>query len=192
MALLPYVPEQNAAMKRFAESWNGHFAAEPKKQIHPPRMEFVQIEEFLDRLTGHPLDINTLRGDWPLNWAYYDEPGHREGLLKGREAHNELLATERLLAGIGESAGFGDYPEATLTEAWKANCWPDHGWGGNRGVVTDSVYVASYAKSKRMADKLLGEAGAKLAGNIKTPSSREIPVVVFNPCILAAHGPGGI
>ncbi|HUZ47501.1 MAG TPA: glycosyl hydrolase-related protein [Terriglobia bacterium] len=181
LALLPYVPEQNKAMERFAEIWNEHFAAQPQKQIHPPHMEFVQIEGFLDRLTEHPLDIDTLRGDWPLNWAYYDEPGHREGLLLGRKAHNELLATERLLSGIGESEGFGEYPETTLRKAWKANCWPDHGWGGNRGIVTDSVYVASYTKSKHMADKLLGDAGARLAGNITTSSSQQVPVVVFNP-----------
>ncbi|HUZ47662.1 MAG TPA: glycosyl hydrolase-related protein [Terriglobia bacterium] len=180
-ALPPYTRGQNEAMKRFAAKWNEHFAAQPEEQIHPPRMVFVEPEGFLDEFTGHPLDITTLRGDWPFSWAYYDEPGNREGLLLGREAHNELLATERLLSGIGESAGFAEYPEATLREAWKANCWPDHGWGGNRGIVTDSVYVASYAKSKRLADNLLGGAGARLAGNIRTPSSKQVPLVVFNP-----------
>jgi alpha-mannosidase len=180
-ALPPYTRRQNAAMERFAAAWNEHFAGQPNRQIHPPRMEFVEPERFLDEFTRSPLDITTLRGEWPLNWAYYDEPGHRQGLLWGREAHNELLAAERLFSGLGESEGFGSYPEETFTEAWKANCWPDHGWGGNRGTVTDSVYVASYAKSRRLADHLLGEAGSRLAKRAKKGSRRQIPLVVFNP-----------
>jgi len=180
-ALPPYAREQNEAMKRFAEKWNQHFAAHPRQQIHPPRMVFVEPEGFLDEFTEHPLEVTTLRGDWPFSWAYYDEPSNREGLLLGREAHNELLAAERFYAGIGESEGMGDYPEAALVEAWKANCWPDHGWGGNRGTITDSVYVASYAKSKRLADKLLAEAGSKVSKSIKKRSSGQIPIVIFNP-----------
>ncbi|HVA00647.1 MAG TPA: glycosyl hydrolase-related protein [Terriglobia bacterium] len=180
-ALPPYAREQNAAMKRFAATWNEHFAAQPQQHIEPPSMVFVEPEGFLDEFTKHPLDITTLRGDWPFSWAYYDEPGNREGLLLGREAHNELLAVERLLSGIGESEGFGEYPDPALTEAWKANCWPDHGWGGNQGIITDSVYVASYAKSKRLADQLLGEAGSKVVKGIKKTSSKQIPVAVFNP-----------
>jgi alpha-mannosidase len=179
--LPPYAREQNAAMQRFAATWNEHFAARPQRQIHPPHMVFVEPEGFLDEFSKHPLDITTLRGDWPFSWAYYDEPSNREGLLLGREAHNELLAAERLLSGLAENEGFGEYPETTLTKAWKANCWPDHGWGGNRGVVTDSVYVASYAKSKRLADKLLGGVGSKVASSVKKTSSKQIPVVVFNP-----------
>ncbi len=99
VALPPYAREQNAAMDRFAANWNQHYAAEPAKQIHPAQIVFMNPEQFLDELTKYQLDITTLKGDWPFSWAYYDEPSNREGLLKGREAHNELLAAERLYAG---------------------------------------------------------------------------------------------
>ncbi|MGH9445319.1 MAG: glycosyl hydrolase-related protein, partial [Terriglobia bacterium] len=177
-ALPPYTRQQNSAMQRFAENWNQQRPAEP---IHPPKMVFVTPEEYLDEFTQHPLDITTLKGDWPFSWAYYDEPSNREGLLAGREAHNRLLIAERIFAGLSLEEGFHDYPQQTFTEAWRANCWPDHGWGGNRGIVTDSVYVASYDKSKKLADELLSAAGQRLAKRVKTAAGTQAPLVVFNP-----------
>jgi alpha-mannosidase len=177
-ALPPYTRQQNAAMKRFAGNWNQQHPAEP---IHPPKMVFVTPEGFLDQFTQHPLDITTLKGDWPFSWAYYDEPSNREGLLAGREAHNRLLIAERIFAGLSLEEGFPDYPRQTFTEAWRANCWPDHGWGGNRGIVTDSVYVASYEKSKKLADELLSTAGQRLVKSVKPAAETQAPLVVFNP-----------
>lgn len=177
-ALPPYTRQQNTAMKRFAGNWNQRHPADP---IHPPKMVFVTPEGFLDEFSAHPLDITTLKGDWPFSWAYYDEPGHREGLLAGREAHNRLLIAERIFAGLSLQEGFPDYPQQTFTEAWRANCWPDHGWGGNRGVVTDSVYIASYEKSNKLADDLLSTAGQRLVKSVKPAAGNQAPLVVFNP-----------
>jgi alpha-mannosidase len=180
-ALLRYARDENDAMQRFAQHWNEHCANEAGQQIHPPRIVFDTPESFLDKFSEHPLDILTLKGDWPINWAYYDEPGHREGLLAGREAHNRILAAERLYTALDLTAGFDNYPLQTFTEAWKANCWPDHGWGGNRGTLTDKIYIESYEKSKKLADKLLAEAGSRVVNTVKKGSNRQIPIVVFNP-----------
>ena len=180
--LLPYVREQNLAMKRFAEKWNEHYASEPNKQIHPPRLTFTHCEEFLEEFTKSlPLDITTLSGDWPINWDYYDEPAHRKGLLAGRLAHNRLLSAERIYAGLSLVAGFQDYPKKTFDEAWLATLWPDHGWGGNRGVETDQNFVDSYEKSKKLADEILEQAGAKLARTVHGSSENRTSLVVFNP-----------
>jgi alpha-mannosidase len=175
-----YVQDQKAAMARFAEKWNDHYASDTARQIHPPRIQFTCLEEFFDEFTRHPLNITTLKGDWPLNWAYYDEPGHREGLLTGRLAHNRLLSAERIYTGLAVSEGFEDYPQKEFTDAWMTNCWPDHGWGGNLGLQTDAVFVASYEKSLQMADQLIAKAGAKLTALVQ-PSQNRIPLVVFNP-----------
>ena len=183
--LPPYVQDQNAAMEKFAERWNDHYAADPARQIHPPRMEFATLQTFFDEFTRHPLNLTTLQGDWPLNWAYYDEPGHREGLLAGRLAHNRLLCAERIYAALGVTEGFGDYPQKEFTDAWMINCWPDHGFGGNLGVQTDAVFVASYEKSLQMADQLLTKAGARLARSIESSSPQKIPLAVFNPLTWA-------
>ena len=180
-ALIPYVRQQNEAMHRFAAVWNGHYASKPERQIQPPKIRFVEPEADLDELTKHDLNIETVKGDWPINWTYYDEPGHREGLRAGREGHNLLLGAERLYAGLSQFSAVRSYPREAFFEAWRANCWPDHGWGGNRGTVTDKVYIESYLKSHEIAAKLFSEAGSQLAQRIVKKSTEEVPVVVFNP-----------
>jgi alpha-mannosidase len=180
-ALIPYARQQNEAMKRFAAVWNGHYASKPERRIQPPKIRFVEPKAELDELTKHDLNIETVKGDWPLNWAYYDEPGHREGLRAGREGHNLLLGAESLHAGLSQLSAAQSSLRETFMEAWRANCWPDHGWGGNRGMVTDQVYIDSYLKSHEIAAKLFSEAGAQLARSMVRKSAEQIPLVVFNP-----------
>ena len=180
-SLIPYVHDQNAAMERFADLWNEHFKGQPTRRIKPPVLRLVEARGTLDDFTGQKPNVQTVKGDWPFAWAYYDEPGHREGLLAGRLAHNRLLMAERLTAGLLQAGVSSQYPAATFEEAWQANCWPDHGWGGNHGTVSDAVYVESYKKSQELADKLLADAGAQLAGAVTAPSSNQLAVVVYNP-----------
>jgi alpha-mannosidase len=179
-SLIPYVHEQNEAMKRFAAKWNEHYSAQPGRQIKPPLVRFVEAEGMLEELTQHELNIETVKGDWPLNWAYYDEPGHRTGLLAGREAHNRILAAERLAAGLTQWGSSAAYPAKAFEDAWKTNCWPDHGWGGNKGTQTDAYYVEAFVKSRDLADKLLSGAGATLVGGVPGKSA-QLPMAVYNP-----------
>ncbi len=180
-SLPPYVRQQNEAMENFAAAWNRHFSGEPSRQIHPPKLLFTAPEQFLDDFTKSPLDITTLAGDWPFAWAYYDEPSNREALLLGRTAHNQLLAAERIYAALSLTRGFQNYPTQRFEDAWKANVWPDHGWGGNHGLLTDAVYAESYGRSKTLSDQLLAEAGSQMAGQAQNGAENQIPVVVFNP-----------
>ena len=53
--------------------------------------------------------------------------------------------------------------------------------GGNLGLETDAVFVESYEKSLRMADRLLAKAGEKLTHRDLQSSPNRIPLVVFNP-----------
>jgi alpha-mannosidase len=180
-SLPPYAHEQNAAMKRFAEAWNQHYRTQPSRQIKPPLIRFVEAEGTLEDFIRKEPNVPTVKGDWPLSWAYYDEPGHRAGLLAGREAHNRLLAAERMYAGLLQTNTPVDYPSSTFEDAWKANCWPDHGWGGNKGTETDQVYVESYLKSRTLADQLLSRASTQLARALPQSSADRPTVVVYNP-----------
>lgn len=179
-SLPPYVDEQNAAMQRFAAAWNKHYRGQPHRQIKPPVLRFVQAEDAVEDFIGKHPNVTTVKGDWALNWAYYDEPGHREGLRAGREGHNTILAAERLFAGLMQQGKDEDYPAKTFAEAWQASCWPDHGWGGNKGTETDRVYVDSYLKSRRLANGLLAGASARLVNCVPRKSVGQPAVVVYN------------
>ncbi len=178
--LIPYVRRENRRMEAFAALWNNHFAGDKASHISPPRLMFTTPEAFLDEFTSGPLNIPTLYGDWPCAWAYYDEPSNREALLNGRLAHNTLLAAERLYVGLGFGDGLADYPAQDFTDAWKANTWPDHGWGGNLGTKTDQEYADSYAASRRMAETLLSRASSRLMLGMPLGSTSKIPIVVYN------------
>ncbi len=178
--VVPYARAQNKSMEEFASVWNAHFATANGLHIDPPRILFTTPEKSLDDFTVGAVNLTSLYGDWPLSWAYYDEPSNREALLNGRSAHNSLLAAERLYAGLSQRTGFDGYPGDVFEAAWKANTWPDHGWGGNRGTITDSVYAQSYDQSKTLADELITRLGAKLGPWLPRRSEEQLPIAVYN------------
>jgi alpha-mannosidase len=187
--LIPYVKKQNETMAAFSRQWNTHFQAEPSKQIAPPVIKFTEPNEALSNFFGKGLlNIETVKGDYPMSWAYYDEPGHREGLLMGRKGHNALIQAEELYSILNSIHSTAQYPKEKFDEGWLANCWPDHGWGGNRGIVGDQVCVDSYAKSFRIGSELARDAQAQLLNLVPQGSRNQIPVIVYNPCNWIRNG----
>jgi alpha-mannosidase len=179
--LIPYAKNQNIVMEKFATVWNEKFKDDTTKQISPPQIRFVEPEGALKEIFGKgELNIETIKGDWPMSWAYYDEPGNREGLLMGRKAYHELLKSESLFSWLSALGQSNIYPKNKIEAGWLANCWPDHGWGGNRGIVTDSFYVASYQKSLQIGDELVNSAGSRLLNLVPQGDKTRIPVVVYN------------
>ncbi len=144
-------------------------------------MLFTAPEQYLDDLTKSPLDITTLQGDWPFPWAYYDEPSNREALLLGRmritscsrQSESTPLSASRMV--------LQTIRRKSLKMRGRANVWPDHGWGGNHGLLTDAVYADYYARSKTLSDQILAEAASQLAKRAQKTADNQIPVVVYNP-----------
>ena len=179
--IIPFAKSQNITMKKFATIWNENFKNDPVKQINPPTIRLVEPEGVLREIFGKgELSIETMKGDWPMTWAYYDEPGNREGLLMGRKGHNELVKAEGLYSWLTALDKSANYPKDKLDNGWLANCWPDHGWGGNRGTVTDSVYVASYQKSLQIGQSLTNSAGKQLLNIVPQGEKNQIPVLIYN------------
>ena len=179
--IIPFAKNQNIAMKKFASAWNENFKNDPGKQISPPVIRFVEPEGALKEIFGKgELNIETMKGDWPMTWAYYDEPGNREGLLTGRKGLTELVKAEGLFSWLNALDKSVVYPKAELDKGWMANCWPDHGWGGNRGTVTDSFYVASYKKSFQTGRSLNESAGKQLLNLVPQGDMNQIPVLIYN------------
>jgi len=187
--LIPFVKKQNEVMTKFAEKWNTNFKNEPEKQINPPKIEFVEPNEALkDFFSKGELNLETVKGDYPMSWAYYDEPGHREGLLQGRKGHNKLIEDEGLFSMLNTIDPTISYPQNRFDAGWLANCWPDHGWGGNRGILGDQVCVDSYAKSLQIGDSLASEAQSQLLSRVPQGTASQIPVVVYNQSSWIRNG----
>jgi len=179
--VIPFAKNQNIVMRKFASAWNENFKDEPEKQISPPTIRFVEAEGALNEIFGNgELNIETMKGDWPMTWAYYDEPGNREALLMGRKGHNELLNSEGLFSWLKALDNSTNYPKDKIEKGWLANCWPDHGWGGNRGIVTDSIYLESYKESLQIGKSLTSSAGEEILNLVPQGDKKQIPVVVYN------------
>jgi alpha-mannosidase len=179
--MIPFAKNQNIVMKKFATSWNEHFKNEPSRQITPPIIRFVEPEGALKEIFGKgELNVETMKGDWPMTWAYFDEPGNREGLLMGRKGLNELVKAEGLYSWLTTIDKSAVYPKEKLDDGWLANCWPDHGWGGNRGTASDSVYVAYYKNSLEIGKSLTNTAGSQILNMVPQGDKNQIPVVVYN------------
>ena len=182
-------------MRSFAAAWNSRHAGEKNLQANPPVLGFTNPERMLDTIFNAPdTRMETLRGEWPNQWAYYDEPGNRTALLNGRRAHNMLLAAEKLFSLVKLTDPKIAYPRALFESAWAADCWPDHGWGGGKGVITDSIYHASYRKSYEGARSLMDQALEVLDDHLPVPgenpgrsATRSIPLVVYNPLNWDRH-----
>lgn len=181
---IPYVKEQNESFANFAAAWNSKYSEQKEKQVDPPVLEFANPEDMLDDVFSDPrIKIETIKGDWPFSWAYYDEPGNREALLDGRRAHNLLLTAEKIFSSLTRTDPSVIYPKAGFDSAWMANCWHDHGWGGSKGLPamqSDSVFHSVYKKSHVLAQSLLQEALQALADKIPAGSADRVPVMVYN------------
>ena len=179
--MIPFAKNQNIAMKKFATIWNDHFLNEPAKQITPPVIRFVEPEGVLSEIFGKgEINIETMKGDWPMAWAYFDDPGHRDGLLAGRKGLTELVNAEGLFSWLNTVDKSAVYPKDKLDKGWLANCWPDHGWGNNLKTPTDSTYEASYIKSFEIGKSLTNSAGSQLLNLVPQGDKNQIPVVVYN------------
>ncbi|MEJ2616142.1 MAG: glycoside hydrolase family 38 C-terminal domain-containing protein [Ignavibacteriaceae bacterium] len=65
-------------------------------------------------------------------------------------------------------------------KAWEAKIYPDHGWGGKNGDITDAVFHNKFIYAKNQAEKILSVTLNDIASRIKVEKSKGIPVVVFN------------
>ena len=179
---IPFVKEQNRMMSNFAAAWNRQHAGNTGARIQPPVLQFTNPEDMLKGIFGTPgMHLETIRGEWANSWAYYDEPGNREALLQARKAHNLLLSAEKLFSFLKLIDPATAYPTVMFDSAWTANCWPDHGWGGGKGLITDSIYHASYRTSYVAGRSLMDKALQVLDEHVARPDDRSLSIVVYNP-----------
>ena len=90
--------------------------------------------------------------------------------------HNaEILAAQSLKTILNS-----DYPSEKLTRTWEAKIYPDHGWGGKNGDITDNTFLRKFEFARQEAKQILDNALASIASRVKADQSKGQPVVVFN------------
>ena len=161
------------------KAWNGGLASRPGAPR--PTMMYSPAAQFFDELAGADAAFDEVSGERPNLWLYIHGPTHHRAITAQREAGSLLPAAEIFNTALALlEGGFAGYPEKELDEAWLAAIYPDHGWGGKEGQVTDRLFLKKYEFARDAGRRLLRNAIGKIAGRVATAADRGIPVVLFN------------
>jgi alpha-mannosidase len=169
----------------FIKTWNGltSITVEGGKmqELSLPRLRYSTAEEFFADVRRENRTLPVLNGERPNLWLYIHGPTHHRAISAKREA-DIFLPSAEIFSTIDAllSQSFSRYPYAKLTEAWESQIYPDHGWGGKNGEVTDSVFRAKYEHAREVAMTLHARATRSIAARVRTPEEKGIPLVVFN------------
>ncbi len=167
------------------ETWNGikslnQLSGEMRALVLPP-IRYSNAEPFLNAVSSENLLLPVVKGERPNIWLYIHGPTHHWAVSAKREADVTLPAAETFStidALLAKS--FAHYPQKELTSAWESQIYPDHGWGGKNGEITDSTFRAKYEYVRDVAKSVLARSTGAIAVRIRTSQSKGIPVVVFN------------
>lgn len=148
-----------------------------------PFMQYSTSTMFFDHLTSNKnANFDKIVGARPDVWLYIHGPTHHRAVAAGRKASRNLTAAETFSTFYCLTANdFSSYPTERLHSSWRNAIYPDHGWGGYHGVITDRLFREKFESARDTSAVLLNEATTKLAAKIKYNKERLYAVTVFNP-----------
>jgi alpha-mannosidase len=149
--------------------------------VRLPTFKLSLAPDFFDAVMDQKPHLSAIQGERPAVWLYIHGPSHYEALKASREADILLPVAEKLATVNALTDGsFRNYPQAQLNRAWEAKIYPDHGWGGKHGDITDDLFLSKYKFAKSEAEKIVDINLKELSSKVKTNANLGIPLVVFN------------
>jgi len=168
----------------FMSLWNSIKVIENEKgekmKVTLPPLKYGNLNTCLNAIRENSTKIKPISGERPAVWLYIHGPSHHYAISASREA-DILLPDAEKFAAINSllEGSFRNYNEAKFNEAWEAKIYPDHGWGGKGGEITDRLFLSKFVKASEDATALLYGALNRIASKIDFKQSA-VPVVVFN------------
>lgn len=158
------------------QSWN-----KQAKSRGLPRLKYAIAATSFKELDAPHAVYEKIRGERPNVWLYIHGPTHERALTASRRANRTLVAAE-IFSSIDATLkkDISNYPQSRLTTAWEKAIYPDHGWGGKHGDMTDlafrTKFEEAYAISHQIFQHSLNAITDYIAFDKKGRS-----IVVFNP-----------
>ncbi len=168
----------------FISLWNGLKEVEnedgEKFIVKLPLFRYGNLNECMNMMRDNAINMKKIEGERPSLWLYIHGPSHHYAVTASREGDILLPDAEKFSAIDAMISGsLLHYDQAKFNEAWQSKIYPDHGWGGKGGEVTDRLFLDKFLKSQNDASILLGESITRIASRIKFDND-EVPVVIFN------------
>jgi alpha-mannosidase len=158
----------------------------------PVTMRYSSARRFFEALDAKTAKLDTITGERPNLWLYIHGPTHHWAISAERQAAHLLPAAETFSTIRALLYGsFKAYPAERLSAAWEAAIYPDHGWGGKEGQITDRLFRKKYEFARDEGRDILWGALTAIAHRVKSRPPAELvsPVVVFNPLSWARTDP---
>ncbi|MCX6560270.1 MAG: glycosyl hydrolase-related protein [Candidatus Aminicenantes bacterium] len=153
-------------------------------------MQYSSARAFFEALDKGTPPFRRVEGERPNMWLYIHGPTHHWAVDAHRRAGLLLPAAEMFsVASAVLKGSWSGYPAESLTEAWRCAVYPDHGWGGKEGQVTDRLFRKTYEFAAETGEAVLAKAQKEIAGRVKTIADKGAPMVVFNDLAWARTGP---
>jgi alpha-mannosidase len=161
------------------KTWNAGHLAPAGAPLSTVR--YSPARAFFEALTGPGPTLDRVAGERPNLWLYIHGPTHHWAISAQREAGVLLPAAEMFnTVSALLDGGFSDYPEKDMNEAWQAAIYPDHGWGGKEGQITDRLFRKKYEFARDAGRRMLRGALEKIASRVAAGPDKGIPVILFN------------
>lgn len=166
-------------------SWKGLKELKNKKgEIVPvslPEFKEALAPEMFEAFRATDPMIPSIYGERPALWLYIHGPGHQKALKASREGDILLTQVEKIATVNALLEGsFISYPEKRLQNAWEAKIYPDHGWGGKMGLITDDLFRRKYEFARSEAREMMSLELAELGSRITVTADKGRPILVFN------------
>jgi alpha-mannosidase len=166
---------------KYMEEWNREVVEGNPRGL--PTIGYSTATRVMDEVVarGEATRFDRLQGERPDVWLYIHGPSHQRALKAGREASRLLVAVEKfsVFAAITDGS-FARYPQDKLNNAWEEAIYPDHGWGGNHGDITDRLFREKFESARDTARQLLSTALYSIARKIDCRRQCLRAVTVFN------------
>lgn len=178
--VLPYLismdwsePDEFASL---ITSWN-----QTAKKEHLPLLNHSGATTMYKKLESQNANFEKIIGERPNVWLYIHGPTHERALSASRKANRTLTAAEKFAAIASTLKNdFSSYPQKDFTLAWESAIYPDHGWGGKHGDLTDLTFRTKFENAYSMADKILQHSLSDITKSIGI-NKKGKALVVFNP-----------
>jgi alpha-mannosidase len=161
--------------KTLFETWNG---SSNKEKL--PLLSFSTGSKALKEIDNN-IKSEILNGERPNVWLYIHGPTHERALTASRKANRMLIAAEKF-SSINSiiNNNITDYPQNELLNSWENAIYPDHGWGGNHGELTDLAFRRSFETALNISENIFHNSINSIANTIDFKKNG-LAVVVFNP-----------
>jgi alpha-mannosidase len=125
--------------------------------------------------------FETIKGERPDVWLYIHGPSHEKAITASRKANRMLIAAEKF-SSINSMIrdDISDYPEKEFKGSWEKAIYPDHGWGGKHGDLTDLAFRNKFESALNTSTDIFLTSITAITDDIDFKKEGRA-IVVFNP-----------